>query len=115
MSDAPEVAPIEIECRSVKARLDRGEPFLFIDCREQDEFELVRIAGAQLWPMSSIVDRIAELATHRQNEIVIYCHHGMRSLRVALWLRQQGFALATSMSGGIDQWSVEIDRTLPRY
>jgi len=65
--------------------------------------------------MSEIQNRLAELETHRDDDIVIHCHHGGRSLRVANWLRQQGFSKAQSMAGGIDQWAVEIDPSLPRY
>jgi adenylyltransferase/sulfurtransferase len=113
-SDAGSIA-LEIECQAVKGKVDRGDPFLLLDCREPDEFALVRIVGAQLWPMSDLPDRLPELAPHRKSEIVVYCHHGVRSLHVAMWLRQQGFTRATSMMGGIDRWALEIDRTLPRY
>ena len=92
-----------------------GEAFAFIDCREADEYELCRIAGAALLPMSELRDRLSELETHRAQRIVIHCHHGGRSLRVAGFLRQQGFPQAQSMAGGIDAWSERIDPTVPRY
>ncbi|HQU46751.1 MAG TPA: rhodanese-like domain-containing protein, partial [Pirellulales bacterium] len=59
--------------------------------------------------------RVSELEPHRGRAIVVHCHHGGRSLRVAQWLRQQGFAAAQSMSGGIDAWAAEIDPDVPRY
>jgi rhodanese-related sulfurtransferase len=55
------------------------------------------------------------LSAYREQPIVVHCHHGGRSLRVARWLREQGFRRAQSMSGGIEQWAVEIDSTLARY
>lgn len=110
-----DVVPLEITCAAVKAKLDRGEKFFFLDCREADEFAVAKIPGATLIPMSELANRVGELDAHKNSEIVIHCHHGGRSLRIANWLRQQGFAQAASMSGGIDQWAVEIDPTIARY
>jgi len=106
---------LEVDCRSVKERLDRGEAFLLLDCREADEFAFVRIEGAMHLPMSELPRRAVELEAHRAAPIVVLCHHGVRSLKVSLWLRGQGFADVRSMSGGIDAWSREIDPGLPRY
>jgi rhodanese-related sulfurtransferase len=111
----PPSAPLEIDCRSVQQMLSGGEDFLLLDCREADEYAKVAIAAATLLPMSEIVDRIGELAPHRQRRIVVHCHHGGRSLRVANWLRQLGFSDVQSMTGGIDRWAAEIDPSLPRY
>ena len=88
---------------------------LLLDCREQNEFDHVNIEGATLLPMSEIQQRISELEEHREREIIVYCHHGMRSLNVAQWMRQQGFNKVQSMSGGIDQWALKIDPSLVRY
>lgn len=107
--------PIEVSCRDVKARLDQQQPFLLIDCREPDEFAVAKIEGATLLPMSQLAERVGELAGRQQDEIVVHCHHGGRSLRVAMWLRQQGYSRAASMAGGIDQWAIEIDPTIARY
>jgi rhodanese-related sulfurtransferase len=107
--------PIEVDCQSVKALLDAGDNLLLVDCRERDEFQLVNIAGAVLLPMSEIADRLSELAPYLRQRVVVHCHHGGRSLRVARWLRQQGFAQAQSMAGGIDAWAQQVAPTLPRY
>jgi rhodanese-related sulfurtransferase len=107
--------PLETDCQTVKQRLDNGDDFLFIDCREQQEYDHVRIDGAKLIPMSEIPDRVSELETHREGDIVIHCHHGGRSLNVANWLKNNGFNNPLSMAGGIDQWAQEIDTSLPRY
>jgi len=107
--------PFEIDCRAVKQMLDEGADFLLLDCREQDEFETVSIAGATLLPMSQLMDRVSELAPHQHRRIVIHCHLGHRSLHMTRWLRQQGYRYVQSMSGGVDQWAVEIEPGLPRY
>ena len=65
--------------------------------------------------MNELVARVSELAKYRDHRLVVHCHLGVRSLQVAHWLRQSGFAQAQSMAGGIDAWSLEIDPSIPRY
>jgi len=107
--------PLEISCQSVKEKLDAADGMLLLDCREQDEYAVAKIDGATLLPMSELMVRVGELAAHRDGEIVVHCHHGGRSLRVVNWLREQGFAKAQSMAGGIDRWAESIDTAVPRY
>jgi len=107
--------PMEIDCATVKRKLDAGEKFLLLDCREDDEYAKVHIADAMLLPMSRLMARAEELTDWRDSEVVVHCHHGGRSMRVVQWLRQQGFAKAQSMAGGIDRWATEIDKSLARY
>jgi rhodanese-related sulfurtransferase len=107
--------PIEVDCTSVKALLDDGADFLLLDCRETDEHAVARIAGARLLPMTELQARLSELECDRGRRVVVHCHHGGRSLRVAAFLRKQGFAQAQSMAGGIDEWSQTIDPAVPRY
>ena len=107
--------PIEIDCATTKQRLDAHDDFCFIDCREPSEYETCHIAGATLLPMSELTTRVAELEPHKHREIIVHCHHGGRSLRVANWLRKNGFEKARSLAGGIEQWSLEIDPSVPRY
>jgi rhodanese-related sulfurtransferase len=115
MPSKPDNSQFEIDCQSVKAKLDRREDFLLLDCREQEEFDVVKIAQARLIPMSELPERIAELESYRQRPIVVHCHHGGRSLKVTHWLLQSGFANVKSMAGGIDQWATDIDPALARY
>jgi rhodanese-related sulfurtransferase len=107
--------PLEIDCRTVKARLDAGDSLVLLDCREHNEYDFVRLDSARLVPMSELTQRVAELDELRDAEIVVYCHHGVRSRQVANWLHGQGFAHVQSLAGGIDRWSLEIDKSLPRY
>src|SRR6266699_3575994 len=101
--------PLEIDVRSVKQMLDGGEKFVLLDCREPSEVATARIDGSMHIPMKDIPARMAELEPQKACRIVVHCHHGGRSLRVAQFLRQQGFDKAQNMAGGIDAWSQEID------
>ena len=105
---------LDIDVRTVKQMLDRGEKFMLLDCRENDEVATARIAGTLHIPMRDIPSRIAELGP-AEGRVVVHCHHGGRSQRVTQFLRQQGFDKAQNMAGGIDAWSLEIDSSVPRY
>src|SRR6201981_1194565 len=94
----------EITPEEVKSKLDQGEQFLLLDVREPWEFETARIDGAKLMPMGDVPTR-AHQELDPEDSIVVICHHGMRSMNVTAWLRQQGFEKAQSMRGGIDAWS----------
>jgi rhodanese-related sulfurtransferase len=112
---APSV-PLEIAPRDVKQRLDSGEPLLLIDVREPTEFQLARIAGADLIPMRTVPAELQRLeASSDERTLVVYCHHGIRSLNVVNWLREQGITNCQSMAGGIDRWSREVDPSVPLY
>src|SRR5260221_13471206 len=99
----PENIPLEIDCKSVKAKLDAKADFLLVDCREADEYQKVHIDKAKLVPMSVIQDRVNELQAYKHKEIVVHCHHGGRSLKVTHWLRSQGFDNVKSMAVLIGQ------------
>ena len=106
--DSLEITPAE-----VKQRLDQGETLLLIDVREPWEFNICNIAGAKLIPMGTVPANLQALDS--DDEIVVYCHRGMRSLDVTVWLRAQGVERARSLAGGIERWSLEIDPKVPRY
>ena len=86
-----------------------------VDCREEDEWQICRIEGAELAPLSSFGDEARQRFTDKQQHIIVYCHHGMRSLRAAEWLRANGFARAQSMRGGIESWADLVDPEMARY
>ena len=86
----------------------------FIDVREPWEFATASIAGSVLMPMGDVPAR-AHQELDPDERLVILCHHGQRSLHVAVWLRNQGFEQAQSLRGGIDAWSAEVDPAVVRY
>ena len=104
---------LEITPAEVKARLDQGEKLIFIDVREPWEYEVCRIEGARHVPLGALAASLQTLPD--VDEVICYCHHGIRSLDAATWLRFQGIEKAKSLSGGIERWSVEIDPDVPRY
>jgi rhodanese-related sulfurtransferase len=106
--------PLEITPAEVKRRMDASGELTLIDVREPEEYQICKIAGATLIPMREIskqFDRLEEVMT----PLIVFCHHGVRSLTVVSWLREQGLADCQSMAGGIDAWSREIDPAVPRY
>jgi rhodanese-related sulfurtransferase len=106
--------PYEISPLEVKRRLDAGEKLRLVDVREPFEFQQARIEGSELIPMRSVPQSLASLEGE-EAPVIVFCHHGGRSLQVVGWLRQQGVENCTSMEGGIDRWSLEIDPAVPRY
>jgi rhodanese-related sulfurtransferase len=107
------LANIEIAPREVQELLARDNKVLFVDVREQWEYDIAHLEGSVLIPLGEIPGNLQRIET--SDQIVIFCHHGMRSLDAAAWLRSQGVEGARSMTGGIERWSTEIDRTVPRY
>jgi rhodanese-related sulfurtransferase len=104
----------EITPEEVKAKLDGHEAFTLLDVREPREFETAKIAAAKLMPMGEVPTR-AYQELDPEDSIVVVCHHGVRSMNVTVWLRQQGFEKAQSMRGGIDAWSRRVDQKVPVY
>ena len=105
--------PRQLTPAQVKQLLDEGKPIVLLDVREPQEVALVRIAGAVHIPMGEIPGRLHELDP--EADIVVYCHHGMRSASAAEWLRARGLARVRNLAGGIDRWSTEVDARVPRY
>jgi len=104
----------EITVEEVKAKLDAGDQFTLLDVREPWEFEAARMDRAKLMPMGDVPSR-AHQELDPEDHIVVVCHHGVRSMNVTAWLRQQGFEKAQSMRGGIDAWSRTVDGKVPVY
>jgi len=104
---------MQISVKEVSERIARGDKLFLVDVREQWEYDLCRIAGAKLIPLGTLSANLNTLLD--ADEVICYCHHGIRSLDAAVWLRQQGVESAKSMAGGIERWSTEIDPQVPRY
>jgi rhodanese-related sulfurtransferase len=87
---------------------------LLLDVRESWEYDTASLPNSLLMPMGDVPSR-AHTELDPDAPIVVMCHHGARSLNVAIWLRDQGFTHAQSLSGGIDAWSRTVDPEIPRY
>lgn len=96
----------------LQARLAAG-PVNLLDVRSDEERALAHLAGSTHIPMHEIEHRLDEL--NPQAEIVVLCHHGMRSERVARFLEKQGFSAVSHLVGGLDAWAETIDPSMPRY
>ena len=106
----------EVTPRQVKAKLDRGEPVLLIDCRRPDEWEITHIEGARLIPLQELPEHFDdELAGHEDEQVVVYCRSGRRSLEFAAMLARQGFTNVKSMAGGILLWNRDVNPGGPQY
>lgn len=105
---------MEITPREVNELRQTGDRIRLVDVREPEEFAICRIEGAELIPMRTVPAHLQDLDSE-EARIVVFCHHGVRSLSVIDWLRRQGVENCQSMAGGIDLWSREVDASVPRY
>ena len=96
------------------AALLREQKARLVDVREPAELAIASVPGAVAMPMGDVPAR-AHQELDPEERLVVLCHHGVRSLNVTVWLRNQGFEHAQSIRGGIDAWSRELDQTVPRY
>ncbi len=107
---------METTAADVKRRLDAGEKLHLIDVREPNEFAIAKIEGGVLVPMRQVPGELQDLESRSDSgTLIVYCHHGVRSLNVTHWLREQGLDACQSMAGGIDAWSLTVDPSVPRY
>jgi len=110
-------ATMEVSPETIAAwvNLPRDQRPRVIDCREQDELLICQISGNE-WIALGLFPGVKEiLATGNERGVVVYCHHGVRSLRAVNFLRAMGVENAFSMSGGIEAWSQRVDGTIARY
>ncbi len=103
----------EITPEDLKQKLEAGDKCNLLDVREVWERQAAAIEPSSHIPMGDIPARLQELDP--DEHIVVYCHHGVRSMNVTAWLRQQGFESVQSLHGGIDRWSRQIDPKVPLY
>ena len=95
--------------RNDKAR----EAPVLIDVRESWEYSTCHIEGSQLVPLQTVPSRVDEIPTDR--DVVLVCHHGNRSQRVAQWLEQAGYTRLFNLRGGVESWATDVEPTMPRY
>ncbi|MBK9095335.1 MAG: rhodanese-like domain-containing protein [Anaerolineae bacterium] len=108
----------QISVEELKRLRDDETPHVLLDVREEHEWKLARIEGAQLLPLSRLARELtaafpADLTP--DSHVIVQCHHGVRSVQVTAWLRQLGFNNVFNLAGGIDDWSLRIDPRVPRY
>lgn len=90
----------------------RDQPLL-LDVREPWEYELCHLAGSRLMPMNSVPASYGELPPER--EVVVICHHGGRSMQVAMFLERAGFSAVLNLMGGVEGWAQDVDPSMHRY
>jgi adenylyltransferase/sulfurtransferase len=107
-------APLQqITSKQLKEMLDEGKKVTLLDVREPQEWDITALPNAKLIPLGDVPTRMNELDT--ADEIVVYCHHGMRSARAISFLQKMGFSKLKNLAGGIDAWAVNVDNDMPRY
>lgn len=107
--------PVEITPHELALQIENGHPIRLLDVRQPWENELARLPDSTLLPLNELPARAGEIANEPGTLLVVYCHHGVRSLSAAAYLRRLGHVNVTSLAGGIDAWSCEVDPTVPRY
>ena len=115
LPDASATMEITPEAVAEWISLPREERPKLIDCREEDELAICRIAGNEWIPLGLFPGAREKLLARNERGVVVYCHHGVRSLRATHFLRSIGVENAFSMSGGIEAWSDRIDPEVARY
>ena len=107
--------PKQIRPRELADRMAAGEKFYLLDVRMPEEHAFAHIDGDVLIPLPELPARIAEVEPPDGVPVVVYCHHGIRSLTGAALLERAGLPEAYSLAGGIEAWSLQIDPKVPRY
>ena len=103
----------EITPQELKSRLDRNDRPVLVDVRDDWETKLCRLDNALHIPMEELEFRTDEL--NPVDDIVVYCHHGVRSAAVADYLRRLGFTRVRNLSGGLDAWARAVEPSMRRY
>jgi rhodanese-related sulfurtransferase len=104
-----------ITARDLAKQFANGHPVLLIDVRQPWEHQLAALPNSVLIPLNDLAQRSKEIGADAPALIVVYCHHGIRSLSAGAFLERVGFTNVHSLTGGIDAWSCEVDPAVPRY
>jgi len=105
----------QITAEQFAAKIQDGECVYLVDVRQPWENEYCKLPGSVLIPLPELPARIAEVEPPEKALIVVYCHHGIRSLSGAAILQNAGFDNVASLAGGIEAWSLQVDPRVPRY
>lgn len=111
--ELPKEDVIEITIETFKEIRDNGNTIVVLDVREYHEYDICNIEGSVLIPLGELSDRLEEL--NEEDEIVVHCHHGVRSMKATQLLRDRGFKNVKNLQGGIDAWAEKYDPDMPRY
>ncbi|MBS3152564.1 rhodanese-like domain-containing protein [Candidatus Woesearchaeota archaeon] len=99
--------------KELKKKLDLNEDLFLLDVRNPNEYEIAKIQNSKLIPLPQLESRLHELP--KDKEIIVYCHHGKRSIEATKILKENGFPKVKSLVGGIDVWSRFIDGSIAQY
>jgi sulfur-carrier protein adenylyltransferase/sulfurtransferase len=115
VAEAPVVDGIpQVSVEELKRKRDAGESFFLLDVREPHEVPIANL-GAPLIPVGELEKRIGEIASHKNDEVILHCRSGSRSQKAALILKQHGFTNVANLAGGVLAWADKIDPTMPKY
>jgi rhodanese-related sulfurtransferase len=103
----------EISTQDYKKIMDEGVPHVLLDVRQGWETRKAKMSGALHIPLTDLIDHIDEL--EKKQKIIVYCHHGIRSLNACFFLRELGFEDVLSLAGGVEAWSHDVDPSIPQY
>ena len=106
---------VEITPRELAHHLENGHPVQLVDVRQPWENAVARLPASVLVPLNELPQRVDLITAEAATTVVVYCHHGVRSLSAVTYLHRIGYHHARSLAGGIDAWSCEVDPSVPRY
>lgn len=107
--------PVNLDVREFERWLQTGRPIYLVDVRTPEENALAKLPDSLLVPISELASDMDRIQPPQGSDLVIYCHHGVRSWHAAVYLEQSGFERVHSLAGGIDAYSQLIDSNIPRY
>jgi rhodanese-related sulfurtransferase len=105
----------QIHVLDLAEKMAAGEPVYLVDVRQPWEHETAALPGSLLIPLHELPGRVGEVQPLEGALVVVYCHHGIRSLSGAAFLEQAGVKPVVSLAGGIDAWSLQVDLRVPQY
>ncbi len=104
---------LQLHPSELKDRIENGDDLVILDVRENWEHSRVRIPNAIHIPLAQLPQKLAQI--DKDKDVVVYCHHGVRSLQACHFLKKNGFEKVKNLHGGIDAYALHADRSLPRY